>query len=117
VGYAGLKPLPGPYEILELADGQSVEFSILRFEVGSVVIHPRWMPPGAEKTVKAMRVYVPRSDKPVGVDYWDITSQLLVAHLEGVLKTVGKLPVRVRVKAFGWPPKKRFMVEVVKVGE
>jgi hypothetical protein len=109
--------LPGPYEILELADGQSIEFSVLRYEVGSVVIHPRWAPPGTERVIKAMRVYVPRSDKPIGVDYWDITSQLLVAHLEGILKSVGRLPIRVRVKAFGWAPKKRFSVEVLKVGE
>jgi hypothetical protein len=75
------------------------------------------MPPGAERVIKAMRVYVPRGDKPIGVDYWDITSQLLVAHLEGILKSVGRLPIRVRVKAFGWAPKKRFSVEVLKVGE
>jgi hypothetical protein len=112
-----LKPLPGPYEILELADGQSLEFTILRYEIGSLTIHPRWMPPGAEKAIKAMRVYVRREDKPVGVDYWDLTSQLLVAHLQGILGSVPKLPVRVRVKAFGWAPKKRFTVEVLKVGE
>jgi hypothetical protein len=114
---AGLKPLPGPYEILELADGQSLEFTILRYEIGSLTIHPRWMPPGSEKAIRAMRVYVKREDKPVGVDYWDLTSQLLVAHLQGILGSVPKLPVRVRVKAFGWAPKKRFTVEVLKVGE
>jgi hypothetical protein len=112
-----LKPLPGPYEILELADGQSIEFSIVRYEVGLVTIRPRYLPAGEEKTIKAMRVYVKRADKPIGVDWWDITSQLLVAHLEGILKNVGKLPVRVRIKAFGYAPKKRFQVEVLGVGE
>ena len=111
-----LKPLPGPYEILELSDGQSIEFSIVRYETGLVTIRPRYLPVGQEKTIKAMRVYVRREDKPVGVDWWDITSQLLVAHLEGILKNAPKLPVRVRIKAFGYAPKKRFQVEVLGVG-
>ena len=113
---AGLKPLSGPYEILELADGQSAEFTVLRYEVGSVTIHPRWMPPGSEKTIRAIRCFVDRRDKPLGPDYWDITSQLLVAQLDTLFKQVNKLPVRIKITAHGYAPKKRYALEVVKVG-
>ena len=107
------KMLPGPYEILELADGQSIELTIKSYEVGNVTIHPRYLPPGQTKTVKAMRIYLDPKEKTIGPPYWDITSQLLVTHLESVIKTAGKLPLRVRIKAFGYPPRKRFQLEVL----
>jgi len=74
--------IPGPYEILELADGESLIFHVLRFEEGTMVIHPTW--PGApeSKEVEGLRIHVPATSKEWLPYYWDVTA----AHLVGGLK-------------------------------
>jgi hypothetical protein len=103
--------LPGPYDIMELKDGEVREFTILKLVEGEMVIRPKYRPGPEEKRIRVWRVFVPRSDKAVGTDYWDITSQTLGYTLKGVV--AGGLPRRVRVKAVGFAPAKRFQVEVV----
>lgn len=103
--------LPGPYEILELNEGQSVEVEVLRFVEGEVEIHPRYLPPGTAKRVKALRLYVPPGLKPVGTDYWDLTSQTLVYSLLPLLKVEGVRKVKITAHGFG--PQKRYSVQTL----
>ena len=110
-----MEELPPPYEILELADRQSIEFTPLKWVRGIIKIKPRY--PGAppEKVVRAIRIYVPRSEKPVGPDYWDITPATLVYQLWGILSSPPPVPFKIRITAFGVAPKKRFMIEVIRL--
>lgn len=105
------KELPGPYEILELSDGESKTLTILKYQEGTITIHPRYLPAGTAKVVRALRVYVPRSEKPTGTDYWDITSQTLVYTLLPFLRS--KIPRRIKITAHGYAPKKRYSLEVI----
>lgn len=76
-----LRPLPGPYEILDLSDGQGIEFAIDRWEQGTIVIHPKYAGAPTEQTIIALRLHLPIGYKPVGLPYWDITSKTLRAQL------------------------------------
>lgn len=104
--------LSGPYEIRELGDGEVWEFRVENWEVGEVVIHPRFPGAPAEKRIRTLRVYVPRAEKPAGMPYWDVTSQTLIAQLEPFLRTPDFRTRRFRVQAFGVAPRKRFTVTV-----
>lgn len=108
-----LPQIPPPHEILELADGQEIVFTVQDYMVGRMTIEPRW--PGApkEKTIVAIRVFVPPEEKPVGPPYWDITPSTLVFQLLSILPNIEKGRTKIRIKAFGERPRKRFMVEVI----
>jgi len=103
--------LEGPYDILEMVDGEVREFTVLRWEEGDIVIHPRW--PGAppRKVVKGVRVYVRREDKPLGAPYWDITPGTLVVTLKEIFATQPGPPWRIRIRKVGEAPKARFEVQ------
>ncbi len=105
--------LPGPYEIHELADLEHRQLTVIGFTVGEVVIHPRYAGAPAEKTVRAMRLVVPATEKTTGMAYWDITSQTLVAQLEPILKAAAGAPVRIKLTAHGVAPTKRYAVEII----
>jgi hypothetical protein len=105
--------LEPPAEILELGDRQIVEFHVLKYQLGDMKIKPRY--PGApqEKVVRTLRLWVPPEDKPVGVPYWDITSQTLIAQLVPLLDQAIKEKKKIRIQAFGVAPSKRFTVTVL----
>jgi len=105
--------LPGPYELLELADKQSLELVITGYVKGEVVIHPRYAGAPAEKTITAMRVYVDPATKPLGPAWWDITSQTLIAQLEPFIKGITAASRRVKLTAHGVAPAKRYAVEIL----
>lgn len=77
--------ITGPYEILELEDGESVMFHVVSFEVGDMTIHPTY--PGApeEKVIEGLRVFVTLADKEWLPSYWDVTGGHLVAALKPLL--------------------------------
>lgn len=77
--------IPGPYEILELADGESVTFRVASFEEGTMIIHPTW--PGApeSKEVDGLRLHTVPGDKEWLPNYWDATAGHLVAGLRPLL--------------------------------
>jgi len=106
-----LELVPGPYEILELRDGESIELRVVRWLLGYMEIRPRFAP-GTVKRIRVLRLWVPREVKPIGVDYWDITSQTLIAQLEPWLRRADFRRLRFTIKAFGVAPRKRFTVEV-----
>lgn len=106
----GLAELEGPYEILELGDGGTLTLHPLAFSTGTMLIHPRWQPQG--KRIKAIRVWVPESDKPLFPDYFDITASTLVAQLEPVLRRSDLRGLELVITKHGVAPKARYTVDV-----
>ncbi len=102
--------IPKPMAVLELGDGQSTTFRVLRFaRWPGQVIFPGHAPQG--KTISVLRVEVPAVDKPFP-PYWDITQTKLIARLEPVLSILQGTGRRVTITAHGVPPKKDFSVDV-----
>jgi len=108
-----LRLLPGPYEILELGDGQSVRLRLVSFERGSMVIHPRNMGGPAEKTVDVLRVHVAPGVKPLPPMYYDVTSKTLIAQWLPMLLERGFERYEYVVTKFGVAPRARFTLERV----
>ena len=104
--------LPEPYEIWEIGDGESMEIEVLRYEVGKMIIHPKWPGAPAEKEIRVVRVYVAREKKPYGPDYWDITPTTLIYDLLPKLEAWRLWPAKLKITAAGKAPRKRFTVDV-----
>ena len=109
---AETKLLPGPYEYLELADGESLRLAITRSEEGEAVIHPRY--PGApeEKRVPCLRLYVAEGYKPAGAPYWDVTSKTLIARIRPHLAELAAEKKEFVLTAHGTGPRKRYTLEI-----
>jgi len=107
-----LAELPGPFEILELRDKESITLKVRDWRLGIMRIKPRYEGAPSEKVVKVLRLYVPREVKPVGPDYWDITSQTLIYQLLPFLQTPDFRTKTFKITAIGVAPRKRFTVEV-----
>jgi hypothetical protein len=105
-----LEALPGPYEILELGDGGLKDLTITNYIVGKMVIHPR--PQGASKAIVALRVFVPEAVKSLYPDYYDITSQTLIAQLLPYLEAGGYNKQRFTIRKTGMGPQARFSLQV-----
>jgi len=108
-----MRPLIGPYEILDLADRGSVRIRIVSSERGSIVIHPRY--PGAppEKTIPALRVHLAPGVKPYPPNYYDITSKTLTAQLVPFLMQRDFMNYEFVITKYGIAPKARFTLERV----
>ena len=105
--------LAGPFELLDLRDGQTLELRVTGLLTGEVEIHPRYVGAPASKIIKAMRVSVDPTTKPMGPAWWDITSQTLIAQLEPLIRTASKeKPIKVKLLAQGVAPAKRYSVEL-----
>lgn len=102
--------LPGPYEILELPNAQTVELLITGRELGDIIIHPRGQAGVTEKIIRVMRVHLAPGSKTVGPPYWDLTAGTLIAQLLPLIPPAPEKPVRVRILATGVAPAKRFTV-------
>lgn len=102
--------LQSPVELLELQDGQSQSFRALRYDKGTLTIHPV-RTPGVEKVVTALRVHVPTEDKPLFPHYWDLTATTLIAQLEPHLQRPDLSRIRFKITARGISVRKRFEVE------
>lgn len=102
--------LPGPYELMDLQDRETVTFRAIRFEEGEVPIKTQDEPEG--KLVHVCRVHVPKEDKPVGLPYYDITSKTLCAEIEPFLRDPVQARRRFKVTAHGVRPRKRYRLEV-----
>jgi len=101
-----------PFEILELKDGESIEIIILKWKIGKIDIIPRYPQPPIRKTIRTLRIWVPREIKPFGMDYWDITSQTLIAQLTPYLERPDFNKLKYKIIAKGVAPYKRFQVIV-----
>lgn len=100
--------LPRPYEIYEWKDGQTEEFTIIRWEEGELEIHPRDGRPSKHITV--LRAHVPPEEKEHEPYWWDLTSARLVHQLLGMLPPGGMGPMKVRITAIGSAPRTHFSV-------
>lgn len=102
--------LDKPMSVLELQDGQSLSFRVVRFELGTATIKPAHAPDG--KLVQVLRVHVRPQDKPAFPHYWDITSTRLYAQLLPQLRVESLFSRLFTITARGIPPKRNFTLEV-----
>lgn len=107
-----LKSLPPPFEIFELKSGEKKCFRVEKWEAGLIKIKTRRAIPIGEKTVVALRVYVPKKYKELPPPWWDITAKTLVWQLYGILKSPRYDRYLICVTKHGVPPKARFSVDV-----
>lgn len=106
-----LRLLPGPYEILELADGQSVRLRVVSYERGSMVIHPLMEGAPLEKTIEVLRVHLAPGIKALPPMYYDITSKTLIAQFMPLLLERGYENYWYTVTKYGVAPRARFTLE------
>ena len=104
-----LKPLLGPYEIFEMTDGETRVFQVNDWKLGTMGMVTAETPAG--KIVKTLRLYVPQLHKPLGVNWWDVTSQTLIAQLLPYLELPNYQVKTFTVSKFGVKPKARFTVK------
>lgn len=102
--------LQGPFELLDLQDGESRAFTVVRAERGDLPITPTRT--RVTELVPATRLHVRPGDKPAGLAYWDVTSRTLQAQLLGMEQGGGLVGRRVAITASGLGVRKRFTVEV-----
>ena len=110
-----LRHLPGPYEILDLADRESVRLRVVSWEQGSIVIHPRWAGAPAEKEIPTLRLHLAAGVKPYPPMYYDVTSKTLQAQLLPMLMERGFERYEYVITKFGVAPRARFTLERVPI--
>ena len=111
---ADLDEIAGPYEIMELRDGQTIDLHVESFELGRAEIHPRDGRDAHE--VPFLRVHVPAADKVELPHYWDITAKHLIAGLLGYLDAGLRAGRTFRITKHGKAPRARFTLEVLPAG-
>ena len=109
-----LPPMPEPFELLELHDGQVFDLRAESWELGKALIHPRDGRPA--KTVPVLRVHVPAADKATLPAYWDLTSKHLIAALVGHLDAGGDARPLFRITWHGVGARGRPSLEVLPGG-
>jgi hypothetical protein len=112
----GLRPLVGPYELLDLPDRGSVRLRIVSWEQGSMTISPRYEGAPSEKVVPVLRVHLAAGVKPYAPYYYDITSKTLQAQLVPLLLERGYDRYEYVVTKYGVAPRARFTLERVPLG-
>jgi len=106
-----LRRLVGPYEILELADRQTITLRVVGWERGSMEIHPRFEGAPEVKEIPVLRVHVPAGWKPAPPMYWDVTSKTLQAQWVPLLLERDYERYEYVITAYGVAPRKRFTLE------
>ena len=101
--------LEPPAELLDLEEGASETFRVLRWKYGELEIQPREAPAG--KIVPAVRMWVPPEDKPLGAPYWDATAGNLIARLLPMLDQLVASGRQIQVTKYGQPPSARHRVD------
>jgi hypothetical protein len=107
--------ITGPYNILDMPSGQSIEFIATRFEIGEA--EREIIDRGERKIQKGpiMRVYLDLSTPVFGAPYLDILAGRTIMLLKTIFETK-KLPLRLRLTASGTEPQKWYEVEVLGEG-
>lgn len=101
-------PLTAPYELLDLADGESRTFTVLSAERGEGTIHP--IGERSPKVIPILRLRVEPADKPAGPPYYDVTARTLQAQLEPALFSAAYAPRIFTITKRGVAPAARFTV-------
>jgi len=97
-------------EILELPDGGILQCRILRWLLGRTTIHPGYA--GRPKVIRVLRIWIPREEKPIGPDYWDITSQTLIQQILPYLERQDFRGRTYTITKHGVAPRARFTLQV-----
>lgn len=108
--------IPGPYNILDLAEGQSVEFIAISFVEGTA---EREIIEYGRRIVRKgpiMRVFADLSTPVLGSPYLDILAGRTIAFLRAVFEKTG-FPVKLKFTAHGKEPSKYYTVEYSKVSK
>lgn len=101
----------GPYEILDLEDGQSVTIRIRSYERGRILIHPRYQGAPSEKWIPALRVHMQEGVKAFPPMYYDLTSKTLQAQLMPFLAAPDFERFEFVITKHGVAPRARFTLE------
>lgn len=80
-----LPALLPPFEIAELEPGVTYKYTVAGYDIGTMTIMPRHEAAGKEKKIVAVRLHVPKEEKPAFPHYWDFTPARLVYQLIGIL--------------------------------
>lgn len=105
--------LPHPAEFLELADRHSATFQVVDYVEGTCMISPKVNGVPTPKQITCIRITVTAQDKPMGLPYWDISSQRVAAMIRPLLPSLKGTKKRLKITAFGSKPSTQFQVEVV----
>lgn len=108
-----LRRLPGPYELLDLADGASVRLRAVSWERGSILIHPRYEGAPEEKEIEVLRVHLATGVKPYPPMYYDVTSKTLMAQMLPMLMERDFERYEYIITKYGVAPRARFTLERV----
>ncbi len=102
--------LPGPMEILELADGESIVLHVTGWTIDDAIIRPAHAPQG--KAIKVLRLTVPATDKKSFPYYFDVTGMGAIAQLTPWLEKPDFKQKTFTLTASGEGPKKRYSLGV-----
>jgi len=107
--------IPGPYNILDMPNGESVEFIAVRYEIGEA--EREIIERGERKVQKGpiMRVYLDLSTPVFGAPYIDILAGRTIMLLKTIFENK-RLPLRLRLTASGTEPQKWYEVEILSEG-
>jgi len=130
-----LKLLEPPYAIFDIEPCQRVRMTPLRYEIGRMVIRPRWVGAPPEKEVTGIRIWVPEEEKreqlrilkwiPGGggqtsspeevivLPYWDITSARLRVAIQQIIDRVILQKQSFEIHKVGMPPKAFFSLRII----
>ena len=97
-----------PFEILDLADGESRTFTVRSAERGEASITLAGA--GGPKVVPVLRLYLAPGEKAFGPDYYDVTARTLQAQLEPQLLAPAYRPRVFTITKSGVAPAARFTV-------
>lgn len=102
--------LEGPYEFLEVVEGQPRTFNPISWELGRAQTQPPWKPPGTLIWYEVLRIHLPTTEKPLYPYYYDLGQKTLVPQLKALLPQASIQGVGITIAAVGIGPKKRFSV-------
>ena len=97
-------------EILELGDEGTFEVRPISFKHGKTTIRTPKYPEG--KSIDVLRLWVRPEEKMLGPNYWDITSQTLIAQLLPYFEAAEWRGKTFRITKHGVAPQARFTLEV-----
>lgn len=106
--------LPPPYNILDIPEGQSVEFTINKIEEGEMEREVYYRGRRVTETRPLLRVYFPVGEFLFGAPYLDLFSQRAIMAIKSITAAYG-VGTRVRLTAVGVEPSKHYSVEIIEV--
>ncbi|MEM3675387.1 MAG: hypothetical protein QXG08_07960 [Candidatus Methanomethyliaceae archaeon] len=100
-----------PYNLLSLADGESVEFTVQDIKIGTAEREIVERGRRITETIKIARIFLPPGEFVFGTPYLDVIAGRLIETLQA-LNTGMKKPFRLKLTAHGVEPSKWYEPEV-----